>query len=242
MRILRHETGHVMQHSYNLQRRRRWQQLFGRSSTPYPEYYRPNPTSRSHVQHLRLWYGQSHPDEDFAETFAVWMGPRAAWRKRYEGWPALEKLEYVDALVAEIGMAKPELTSRKVVEPASRNRTTLASYYESRQMRYITDPPTVYDRDLRRIFSDDPRHRRSPLATAFLRRHGARIRSTVAKWTGQYQLSIDAVLDDMMIRCHDLNLRAVGPERQLVIDFTVLLTSKIVKSLYNHTRRPWFAL
>ena len=121
MRILRHETGHVLQHAYNLQRRRRWQQLFGRSSTPYPEFYRPNPASKSHVQHLRLWYGQSHPDEDFAETFAVWMGPRANWRKRYEGWPALEKLEYVDALMAEIGMAKPELTGRSVVEPVSRN-------------------------------------------------------------------------------------------------------------------------
>ena len=242
MRILRHEAGHVLQHSYNLQRRRRWQQLFGRSSTPYPEYYRPNPASKNHVQHLRMWYGQSHPDEDFAETFAVWMGPRANWRKRYEGWPAMEKLDYVDALMAEIGMAKPELTGRSVVEPASRNSTTLADYYQFKQKRYITDPPSVYDRDLRRIFSDDPRHRRAPLATQFLRRHGARIRGTVAKWTGQYQLNIDAVLDDMMIRCRDLNLRAAGPERQLVIDFTVLLTSKIVKSLYNHVRRPWFAL
>lgn len=242
MRILRHETGHVLQHSYNLQRRRRWQRLFGRSSTPYPDFYRPNPASKNYVQHLRLWYGQSHPDEDFAETFAVWMGPRANWRKRYESWPALEKLEYVDELMAEIGMAKPELVSRSVVEPASRNSTTLAEYYKVKQKRYITDPPTVYDRDLKRIFSDDPRHRRSPPATKFLRRHGARIRSIVAKWTGQYQLNIDAVLDDMMIRCRDLDLRAAGPERQLVIDFTALLTSKIVKSLYTHTRRPWFAL
>jgi len=242
MRILRHETGHVLQHSYNLQRRRRWQKLFGRSSTPYPEFYRPNPASRNHVQHLRLWYGQSHPDEDFAETFAVWMGPRANWRKRYEGWPALEKLEYVDELMAEIGMEKPGLTGHSTVEPASRNSTTLSSYYAAKQKRYITDPPTVYDRDLRRIFSDDARHRRSPLATNFLRRHGARIRGTVAKWTGQYQLNIGAVLDDMMVRCRDLNLRAAGPEQQLVIDFTVLLTSKIVQSLYNQARRPWFAL
>lgn len=242
MRILRHETGHVLQHSYNLQRRRRWQQLFGRSSTPYPEFYRPDPASKKYVQHLRLWYGQAHPDEDFAETFAVWMGPRANWRKRYEGWPALEKLEYVDELMAEIGIAKPELTGRSVVEPISRSSKTLASYYAAKQKRYVTDPPTVYDRDLKRIFSDDPRHRRAPLATSFLRRHGARIRSTVSKWTGQYQLNIDAVLDDMMIRCRDLNLHAAGPERQLVIDFTVLLTSKIVQSLYNQSRRPWFAL
>ena len=102
MRILRHEAGHVVQHAYRLQRRRRWQQLFGPSSTRYPNYYRPNPASSDFVQHLRLWYAQSHPDEDFAETFAVWLRPRSDWRKRYAGWPALRKLEYVDELMAEI--------------------------------------------------------------------------------------------------------------------------------------------
>src|SRR5215470_14212339 len=85
MRILRHEAGHVMQHAYQLQTRRPWQQLFGPSSRRYPSYYRPNPASRRYVQHLPLWYAQSHPDEDFAETFAVWLAPRSNWRKRYAG-------------------------------------------------------------------------------------------------------------------------------------------------------------
>ena len=91
MRILRHETGHVVQNAFRLQRRRRWQELFGRSSTHYPRFYRPNPASKNYVQHLRLWYAQSHPDEDFAETFAVWLKPRSDWKKRYAGWPALRK-------------------------------------------------------------------------------------------------------------------------------------------------------
>ena len=117
MRILRHEAGHVMQHSYQLQRRRRWQQLFGRSSQRYPRYYRPNPASRNFVQHLRLWYAQSHPDEDFAETFAVWLRPRSNWRTRYAGWPALKKLEYVDELMTEIAGQPPLLTSRERVDP-----------------------------------------------------------------------------------------------------------------------------
>ena len=76
MRIMRHEAGHAFQHAYQLHRRRRWQELFGKSSTRYPEYYRPNPASKKYVQHLRLWYAQSHPDEDFAETFAVWLRSR----------------------------------------------------------------------------------------------------------------------------------------------------------------------
>ncbi len=48
MGILRHEAGHVVQHAYQLQRRRRWQQLFGPSSKRYPRYYRPNPASRNY--------------------------------------------------------------------------------------------------------------------------------------------------------------------------------------------------
>ncbi len=127
MRILRHEAGHVMQHSYALHRHRRWRSLFGRSSIRYPRYYRPDPASRNFVQHLRLWYAQSHPDEDFAETFAVWLTPRSNWRKRYEGWPALKKLQYVDELMAEIAGQKPTLTRRIEVEPLRTQRKTLPS-------------------------------------------------------------------------------------------------------------------
>ena len=119
MSILRHEAGHVVQHAYQLHRRRRWQQLFGPTSKRYPRYYRPNPASRNFVQHLRLWYAQSHPDEDFAETFAVWLRPRSNWRTRYAGWPALKKLEYVDELMAEIATQRPLLTHRERVDPLS---------------------------------------------------------------------------------------------------------------------------
>jgi hypothetical protein len=242
MRILRHETGHVMQHSYQLQRRRQWQRLFGRSSTKYPDYCRPNPGSRKYVQHLRLWYAQSHPDEDFAETFAVWMGqPPSKWRRRYQGWPAIKKLEYVDELMAEVGDEKPGLTGRSFVDPVSSLKITLGEYYQQKQKRYMSRPPTFHDRDLRRIFSDDPKDRRAPKASTFLRHHGPEIRRTVAKWTGQYQLTLDALLDEMTERCRALKLRAPGRDRQLIIDFTVLLTAKTVQSLYSPTRR-WFAL
>ena len=122
---MRHEAGHVMAHAYQLHRRRRWQQLFGPSSKRYPRYYRPNPASRHHVQHLRMWYAQSHPDEDFAETFAVWLRPRSHWRSRYAGWPALKKLEYVDELMRDIAGKRPTLTRREKVDPAFRTHPRL---------------------------------------------------------------------------------------------------------------------
>ena len=242
MRILRHEAGHVVQASYRLQRRRRWQELFGPSSTRYPQYYRPNPASRRYVYHLPLWYAQSHPDEDFAETFAVWLAARSNWRKRYAGWPALKKLEYVDELMAEIATEKPVLTRRLRVDPLSRLTQTLAEHYEKKRAHYAVDYPKIYDPDLRRIFSDDPKHRRSPAASAFLRRNRARIREAVSRWTGEYELTLDAVFDDMIRRCRELKLRAVGSERQLRLEFIVLLTAKTVHSLYSPSRRQWLAL
>ena len=242
MAILRHEAGHVLQHSYALQRRRRWQQLFGASSKRYPSYYRPNPASRHFVQHLRLWYAQSHPDEDFAETFAVWLRPRSNWRTRYAGWPALKKLEYLDELMAEIASAPPLLTRRERVDPLAELNETLAEHYRKKQALYGFDTPKTYDRDLLRLFSSDPRHRRSQAASAFIRHNRARVRQMVARWTGEYQLTLDALLDDMIVRCRELDLRAVGPERKLIMEFTVLLTAKTVHALFGPSRRKWIAL
>src|SRR3979409_2590763 len=218
MGILRHEAGHVVQHSYQLHRKRRWQQLFGPSSRRYPRYYRPNPASRNFVQHLRLWYAQSHPDEDFAETFAVWLRPRSHWRARYAGWPALKKLEYVDELMEEIAGKRPLITTRERVDPLHELSETIGEHYQKKQAFYAFEPPKTYDRDLYRLFPADPRHRRAQPASTFLRRHRAQVRNLVARWTGENQLTLDAVLDDMIIRCRAHNLRAVGSERKLLTE------------------------
>ena len=243
LRIMRHETAHAIQHAYQLQRRKKYQQVFGLSSTRYPEYYRPNPASRRHVQHLPLWYAQAHPDEDFAETFAVWLRPRSDWRRRYAGWPALKKLEYVDQLMAELATERPLVRTRQKVEPVSRITRTLAEHYEERRAKYRPEFPNIYDRDLRRLFPDTtPTTRRWPTAASFLRRHRADIRGLVAKWTGEYQVTLDTVMGDMIGRCRELRLRAVGPERRLVTDFAVLLTVKTMHFLYSARQRDWIAL
>jgi hypothetical protein len=242
MQILRHEAGHAIQHAYQLQRRRRWQRLFGPSSKRYPEYYRPNPASRRYVQHLQLWYAQSHPAEDFAETFAVWLKPRSDWRRRYAGWPALRKLAYVDALMAEIADQRPVVASRARPDPAHRLSKTLREHYDERRARYTLGFPNIYDRDLRRLFSDRPEHRHREAASSFLRRNRREIRGMVARWTGEYQFTLDLVLGDMIGRCRELKLRAVGSERRLKLDFAVLLTVKTMHFLYSQGRRDWIAL
>jgi hypothetical protein len=216
--------------------------LFGLSSKRYPLYYRPNPASRRYVQHLRRWYAQSHPDEDFAETFAVWLRPRSNWRTRYAGWPALKKLEYVDELMSEIAGEKPLITTRERVDPLSKLNQTLDEHYKTKQAFYAFTPPKTYDRDLNRLFSADPRHRRAQPAASFIRQHRAQVRQMVARWTGENQLTLDAVLDDMISRCRELDLRVSGPEQQLLFNFTILLTAKTMHALFGPSRRKWIAL
>lgn len=242
MQILRHECGHALQHAFQLHRRREWQRLFGRSSIKYPESYRPNPASKKFVQHLRRWYAQSHPDEDFAETFAVWLAPRSDWRRRYAGWPALQKLQYVDRLMTELAGSKPAVTTRAVIDPARTLTRTLFEHYTYRRALYSVEHPTTYDEDLLRLFSDAPRDRHREAAGSFLRRHRKEIRRVVSRWTGEYQFTLDQVLHDMIGRCRELRLRVVGRERQLLMDFMVLLTARTMEFLSKHGRRDWIAV
>jgi hypothetical protein len=237
MRILRHETGHAIENAYALRRRRQRQELFGKSSEPYPDYYTPKPYSKSFVLHLDTWYAQSHPDEDFAETFAVWLNPESMWRERYAEWPALKKLEYVDELMQEIAGQKPRVTSRERVDPLSRLRNTLRAHYKEKRERYGLEYPNFYDRDLRRLFSDSPGPAGHGSAASFLRRIRKEVRRKVADWTGEYQYTIDQVFEDMIERCRELNLRLAGPEDQAKLDFTVLLTVQTMNYLHSGRHR-----
>ncbi len=235
MRILRHEMGHAMGTAYGLHRLRRWQAVFGKSSLPYPDQYAPRPYSKSFVRHLDNWYAQSHPDEDFAETFAVWLKPRSNWRSHYEGWPALRKLEFVDALVAEIRGQRPRVVSRDRVDPADKIGKTLREYYAEKRARYGLDSSFSCDRELRRLFSDAPEHAGRPSAAAFLRRHRRQLLRVVAEWTGQYKYTVDQVLREMIKRCGELRLRVHRAERRTERDAQGMLTVQTMNYLhYGH--------
>ena len=107
MRILRHEAGHVFDNAFDLRRRPQRRAVFGNPGKEYPEFYAPKPYSKSYVLHLDMWYAQAHPDEDFAETFAVWLTPNSQWETRYRGWGAFKKLEYMDSLMKSLAGHAP---------------------------------------------------------------------------------------------------------------------------------------
>jgi hypothetical protein len=237
MRILRHEAGHAIDNAFALRRRRQRREIFGHPSEPYPESYAPKPYSKSFVLHLDAWYAQSHPDEDFAETFAVWLTPNSLWKKRYQGWPALKKLEYMDGLMRSLAGRTPPNASTIVMDPLTRMRKTLRQYYRRKRRHYGVDYPAFYDRDLRRLFSDAPQFAENIAASQFIARIRPSVRRMVANWTGIYQYTIDKVLADMIDRCRQLKLRLAVPEDEARQQFTVLLTVQTMNYLHSGGHR-----
>ena len=205
MKLLRHEAGHAYEAGYRLGLRRRWRRLFGRASEIYPKYYNPNPRSRNFVLHLDWWYAQSHPVEDFAETFAVWLRPGPSWRGRYQDWPALKKLEYVDELMADLCETPPIVKPGLPMDPLHRLRQTLREHYEEKESRYNVDPPRFYDMDILRLFPPSARPDSRLPAAEYLRRISPKLRQRVASWTGEHAYVVDLVLKDMIEQCRQLD-------------------------------------
>ena len=237
MRILRHEAGHAIDNAYRLRLRRARRRLFGLPTKPYPESYTPKPYSKSFVLHLDAWYAQSHPDEDFAETFAVWLTPNSEWRNRYTGWPALKKLAYMDALMQSIRNTTARIVNTTEVDPLSKLRKTFRQHYKNKRRHYGVDHPNFYDRDLRRLFSESPEFAGNITAAQFLARNRRPTRRLVASWTGIYQYTIDQVLEEMIARSRELKLRLAVPEDQARQEFAVLLTVQAMNYLQGGGHR-----
>ena len=237
MRILRHEAGHAIDNAFALRRKKQRREIFGSPSQEYPEFYAPKPYSKSFVLHLDAWYAQSHPDEDFAETFAVWLTPSSDWEKRYHDWPALKKLQYMDRLMQSLAGREPLVTSGKTLDPLPRLRKTLRQHYRRKRRHYGVDYPAFYDRDLRRLFSDAPEFSGNMAASQFIGRIRRSVRQLVSSWTGIYQYTIDQVLEDMIDRSRQLKLRLAVPEDEARQQFTVLLTVQAMNYLHSGGHR-----
>jgi len=237
LRILRHEAGHAIDNAFQLRRRPTRRKLFGLPDTPYPEYYTPKPYSKSFVQHLDHWYAQSHPDEDFAETFAVWLDPNSNWAVRYAEWPALRKLEYVDQLMRELARRRPVVTSRREVDPLRRLRKTLGEHYKNKREHYGLDHPDFYDSDLKNLFSDSPEYAKNLPAARFVQQVRRDVRATVASFTDSYQYTIDQLIVKIIARCRELNLRLSDTEEATKTDFMVFLTVQTMNYLHSGRHR-----
>ncbi len=234
MQILRHEAGHAVDTAYRLRRRRVWRETFGPASQTYPLVYRPRPGSRRFVQHLGGWYAQAHPAEDFAETFAVWLTPGSNWRERYHGWPAYEKLDCVDGLMASVRGQRPPVRSRRIVESISGMRMTLGQHY-SELLRGERGPNApALDTSLRRLFmTDDGRHRGSS-AISLLRKATPYLRRRIARRLDVSDYLVEEVIAMIIVRCRSLGLRVRGSRRDAIARLERLITHQVARTMRHY--------
>jgi hypothetical protein len=212
MRILRHEAGHAIDTAYRLRRRKRWREVFGPASLPYPDTYRARPGSRRYVQHLGEWYAQAHPCEDFAETFAVWLKPNSSWRRTYAQWPAFHKLEVVDEMLEEVRGKRAPVRNREVVEPLRENTHTLADHYRRKLKRYSMYRRTVTDHLLERVFTAEKKVR-ARRASTFLRAHALHLVNGTMRVLDAERYSVEQILRIAVERAEKLGLWVRGSRR-----------------------------
>jgi hypothetical protein len=240
MKILRHEAGHAVDTAYRLRRRKAWREVFGLASKPYPRHYRPRPGSKRFVQHLDSWYAQSHPTEDFAETFAVWLKPGSAWREHYADWPARRKLEYVARTMEELRGERPKVRARHHVEPIRIARRTLREHYAVMVRHYRSDDAEKIDKILQRVFTARRQRSAQMRASVFLRENSSLLRRRVARRLDASEYLVQELLDHLIGRTRTLRLLVRGEKRKAlrrVERLLVALTHKSQKGV-----GPWIAL
>jgi putative zinc-binding metallo-peptidase len=235
MRYLRHECGHAVNYAFRLYERSDWQRTFGSFFKPYRERYRANPISREYVRHILGWYAQKHPDEDFAETFAVWLTPGVNWRSEYEGWPAVEKLRYVDGLMREIGKLDREVPQPTADDlPVEAMQYTVAEHYDHEWERIPIEDPRQFDSDLRRIFASAADAPAGMPADEFIATHYREILVRLSYWTSEPPPVIRSLLDHLITRARALGLRVHGLEAATLIELTAFGAAVVMN--YRHTQ------
>src|SRR5687767_5997438 len=178
---LRHEAGHAFNYAYKLYETREWRELFGPFNRPYRERYKPVPFDRNYVRHIEGWYAQKHPDEDFAETFAVWLTPGSRWRDRYRGWPARRKLQYVDRTARRVGDVEPLVRIASTDITVEEMNMTVGEFFRCQQPA-LTPIDVTFENDLRDLFSRRRKGRQA--ASDFVRAHRADLINKIEYWTG----------------------------------------------------------
>jgi hypothetical protein len=242
MMTLRHEAGHALNYAYRLYNSEEWQATFGRFDEPYRDFFRPNPQSRAFVKHLyqqvgsyagRI-YAQKHPDEDFAETFAIWLTPRSNWRAKYKNWGALRKLKFVDQLMEDIGPKKPLVIDGELINPVENLNLTLLEYYNKSEERYRQKAQGYVDDVLQEIFSTNGKGENRIPAGGFIEKNRSTMVEIISHWTGEKTSAVIPLIDKLIDRAKELNLN-LSPRRQSrkLIEVTALATTLVMNYTYE---------
>jgi hypothetical protein len=237
LRYLRHEMGHVVNYGYRLYDTEEWVKHFGAITQPYHEEYRTEPFSRRFVWHLPGWYAQKHPDEDWAETFAVWMTPGRDWRSEYAAWPeALGKLDYCARTMAALANRDPPVTA--ITDESEEFTYSPEEYYGAGSDADGTFPPGL-EGALRAIFEDQSTTTGGLPASGLIRRLEQDLMADVYRWTGHFPEHTRPLLRHLASLAD--RLRQVYPEdreTQATVALTTLVTALAMNHVYRGTYLP----
>jgi len=243
MRYMRHEAGHVFSYAYRLYARPDWIATFGPFDRPYRDKYRPVPFSRNYVRHMEGWYAQKHPDEDFAETFAVWLTPGSAWRRRYKGWPAMRKLRYVDRMARMFSDQELIVRTGEVDITVDDMRLTVGEFYKRAEKERDMRVDMAMDVHLSEIFlTRKPREGRP--AAAIVTKYRRELIDKITYWTGVRRAVVRALVEAICKNCERLKLWGeVGEEPVYLVELTAFGTTLAMNFLTRGTftgdkRRP----
>jgi len=227
MMYLRHEAGHAINYAYALYKTPEWKELFGPFRRPYRDQYRPVPFSRSFVRHMEGWYAQKHPDEDFAETFAVWLTPRSRWRERYKNWPAMQKLRYVDRMARRVAGIDPVRKDGDTDITVEEMETTVGEFYERAMSEQPSPGELALDTDLEDIFNVSLRKRKGVRPAAdLLRENRQSLVQKLTYWTGVQRPLVKKLVESIENRVAELQLKAEAQrEKEYLTEITVYATA-----------------
>jgi hypothetical protein len=235
MRYLRHEAGHAFNYAYRLYDRPDWRKMFGPYSRPYRERYRADPFSHDYVRHILGWYAQKHPDEDFAETFAVWLTPGLNWEREYDGWGALRKLRYVEEVMKEVAHQIPTVPEPSEDDlPVAAMQYTVAEHYQDNEENIPIRDDRIFDGDLKTIFADAEHAPGAASAADFIARHKREIVTRISYWTGENASIVRQFIDFLRDRSDRLNLKLSGLEAATLIELTAFGTAVMMNYRYTN--------
>ena len=227
---LRHEMGHAINYAYRLWEHPGWTDVFGKFSRPYRDVFLPDPMSRDFVRHLvhsqyGRHYAQKHPDEDFAETFAVWLTPRSGWRRKYRFWPAIKKLRFVDKLMKGLKGKTAAKRAGRLVSPVEEMTMLLAEHYGQRAERYRAAAQGYVDDKLRSVFPHVHAAQRQP-AGQFVRDHRVHMIAGIGRWSGLEPAEVATIVDKLADRADSLDLELSPRKRgEKLVELTSLAAS-----------------
>jgi hypothetical protein len=190
------------------------------------------------------WYAQKHPDEDWAETFAVWLTPGRDWRHEYAQRPAaLAKLEYCDRTMQRLNEQDPPVVAAELDEDVGELAYSLRDFYKN--LPGESEPSAGLDGDLRAIFDDlaagleGEGGKEVVPASALIRRLERSLMADIFRWTGHFPERTRSLMRHLAKRADTLGqVYPQDAETAAIISITILVTSLAMNYVHRGSYFP----